>query len=419
MSLQGPIVVVAEKPAGGLVQAITAAGAFPIVETNWAKAAAAVTEIKPAAVVLAEPDAADPKAAHELAEQIINADLIVPVIARVREDAEPAIAGALPISADAPVERLIARLASAQRLRTLHATMLRRARVLKADRNIVAELPDNDPLEDATVLVVGRGRSHPVLTVAVGERMGVMGALSAEAAVRCLNAREVDGIAIGEGLSPRILEAFLTLLGEDTRFRELPIGALGAGPTPDALPNLLRANDPHVLVERMLPLVQLRAFEGRLKRMLASIDRKGMLDPHTGLLHGDAFGRDITRAVDEAGERGSALSVARFSFDGPLDRRSSLDAARLVSRLMRNVDFACRQADGSIVAAFTETDLRSAHVVARRLAAVLKHTMLQPGGDQQPVSPNVTLATLKATDTVLTLMARVAPRAVAAEELSA
>jgi hypothetical protein len=58
-------------------------------------------------------------------------------------------------------------------------------------------------------------------------------------------------------------------------------------------------------------------------------------------------------------------------------------------------------------------------VVARRLAAVLKHTMLQPGGDQQPVSPNVTLATLKATDTVLTLMARVAPRAVAAEELSA
>jgi GGDEF domain-containing protein len=249
----------------------------------------------------------------------------------------------------------------------------------------------------------------------VGERMGVMGALSAEAAVRCLNAREVDGIAIGEGLNARTLDALLVVLGEDVRFRELPVGALGPGPMPEALPNFLRASDAQVLVERMLPLVQLRAFEGRLKRMLASIERKGMLDPNTGLLYGDAFGRDLTRAIQDAIERGSALSIARFSFEYAMDRRSSMDAARLVSRLMRNVDFACRQADGSIIAVFTETDLRSAHVVARRLAVVLKHTMLRPGGEQQPVSPNVTLATLKATDTVLTLMARIAPRAVAAE----
>jgi hypothetical protein len=174
MSLQGPIVIVAEKPAGGLVQAFTAAGAFPIVETNWAKAAAAVVSIKPAAVVLAEPDAGDAKSVLALTHEVANAQPILPVVARVRDDAEPAIAGALPISADATVERLIARLASAQRLRALHATTLRRASALEAERNIIADLPESDPLEDATVLVVGRGRSHPVLTVAVGERMGLM-----------------------------------------------------------------------------------------------------------------------------------------------------------------------------------------------------------------------------------------------------
>ena len=46
---------------------------------------------------------------------------------------------------------------SAQRLRTLHATVLGRAQTLKDERNIVAELPTGDPLDDATVLLVGRG----------------------------------------------------------------------------------------------------------------------------------------------------------------------------------------------------------------------------------------------------------------------
>jgi hypothetical protein len=45
---------------------------------------------------------------------------------------------------------------------------------------------------------------------------------------------------------------------------------------------------------------------------------------------------------------------------------------------MRQVDFACREADNSIFAVFTETDLRAAHVIARRIASVLKNTMLAP-----------------------------------------
>ncbi len=89
-----------------------------------------------------------------------------------------ALPGALAIADDAPVEQLIARVVSALRLRTLHSTVLGRAKSLKDERNIVAELPAGDPLDDATVLLIGRGRHHPTLSVAVGERMGVMGALS-------------------------------------------------------------------------------------------------------------------------------------------------------------------------------------------------------------------------------------------------
>ena len=48
-----------------------------------------------------------------------------------------------------------------------------------------------------------------------------------------------------------------------------------------------------------------------------------------------------------------------------------------------------------------------AHVVARRLANVLKHTMLSPGRDHRTIRPAITLATLKASDNLSTLVARV------------
>jgi hypothetical protein len=55
-------------------------------------------------------------------------------------------------------------------------------------------------------------------------------------------------------------------------------------------------------------------------------------------------------------------------------------------------------------------------VLARRIASVLKHTMLRPAHRPGivPNGPNVTLATLKPGDTALTLLARAAPRPVAA-----
>ena len=55
MPLQGPFVVVADSPATDVVEALRSAGAFPIIETNWADAAAALASVEPEAVVLAEP----------------------------------------------------------------------------------------------------------------------------------------------------------------------------------------------------------------------------------------------------------------------------------------------------------------------------------------------------------------------------
>ena len=120
----------------------------------------------------------------------------------------------------------------------------------------------------------------------------------------------------------------------------------------------------------------------------------------TGLLTRESFWRDLDKAVAEAGDRSQALSLARFSFDGALDARASMDGARLMTRLIRNIDFACRDDDGSILIAFTQTDLRSAHVVARRIAGALKNTMLAPQRGRDKIAANVTLATLKAGDTL-------------------
>ncbi len=414
MALQGPFVVVTDNPAADVVAALRAAGAFPIIETSWTDAAQAIAAVEPEALVLAEPCGADADAA--CARWPIGSTpasgAFMPVIARVRDGETAALPDALAIAATAPAERIALRLNAALRVRALHVTVLRRMDTLTGRGEALPELPDGDPLDDATVLVAGRGRSYPALAVAIGEQVGLVGALSVESAARALNARDIDGLVIGDGFGPSIVTALLTVLAEDVRFRDLPVAVLGGhgGVTEGFaahLPNLERiADGPAQLVERFLPYVRVHAFAQRLKRMLKSLDAKGMIDPDTGLLAHAAFWRDLNRAVDDAEKRGVGLSIARFSFERR-DRRSALDAARLVGRLMRQVDFACREADDSIFAVFTETDLRAAHVIARRIASVLKHTMLAPDAKPRGVDTTVTLATLKPSDTTDSLVARV------------
>lgn len=416
MPLQGPFVVIADSPAPDVVEALRAAGAFPIIETSWPDAAEALASVAPEAVVIAEP-CSDRGRADELARALTDRlkagnGPFTPVIARIRDDGGCPVADALAISASVPAARVARRLSAALRIRALHGTVLRRMETFASRGEPLPALPNTDPLEEATVLVAGRGRSYPALSVAVGERVGLVGALSVESAARALNARDIDGMVIGDGFGPRIVEALLTVLAEDVRFRDLPVAVLGGhhGAVEDFyahLPNLDRvAEGPQRLVERFLPFVRLHAFAQRLKRMLKSLDAKGMIDPHTGLLAHDAFWRDLNRAVDDAEKRGVGLSIARFCFERS-DRRVSLDAARLVGRLMRQVDFACREADNSIFAVFTETDLRAAHVIARRIASILKHTMLASDKKRGGIETAVTLATLKPTDNVDSLIARV------------
>jgi len=420
MSLQGPLIVVAEQPATELVQALSTAGAFPIVECKWADAPAAFLTVKPAAIVIAEPGApANIASARMLCLQVATVNgPIVPVIARVCGDEDAAVPIALPADATLPVERLLARLQFAMRVRALHATVLRRIELFTSHDGKLPALPVGDALVDATVLIVGRGPLYPTLSVAMGERVKVAGALSVEAAARHLNMRDIDGIVVGDGFSPRMVEAFLTVLAQEPRFRDIPVAVIGETPPEfaDALPNIEHvAADPARLVARLIPLVRLRAFEARLKRMLKSLDTDGVFDPQSGLLTRDSFWHDLKMAISEAADRSMPLSVARFSFGKDLDERASLDAARLMSRLIRNIDFAMRDEEGAILVAFTQTDLRSTHVTVRRLATSLKRMILAPQGEEPPAA-NVTLATLKAGDTLDTLMMRVVgSRMVAAE----
>jgi hypothetical protein len=414
MSLQGPIVVVAEWPAADLGAVLRAHGAFPVIEASWHDAAAAVASIKPAAVIIADPDApGDAQFATALAQAIADlGGVLLPVMARVIDGAVPAIAHALPFPVEAPPARMAARLASALRVRTLHATVLGRREMAAARGETVPAIPCGDPLDDATVLLMGRGRSYPALSVAIAERVGLIGALGVETAVRTLNGRAIDGVVIGDGFGPGLVEALLTVIADDLRFRDLPVVVCTFPKLVEdfagQMPNLDYVGEgAERVLARLLPLLRLRAFEARLKRVLQSLDAAGMTDPTTGLLTREAFWRDLERAVRDAEERGVGLSIARLAFEPRLDARSAADAARLVTRLVRDVDFACREADDSIYAVFTETDLRTAHVIARRLAAVLKHTMLAPDHDRSRLDPHVTLATLKSNDTFDSLVARV------------
>ena len=415
MALQGPFAVIADQPARDVVEALRAAGAYPIIEARWADAAAVLKARPPQAVILA--DGCADRARAAVLEKALEvqaaqeAGLFTPVIARARDDAAQRFADALVIGAKTPPERLIGGLNAVLRVRTLHATVLRRLRTLAARSKQLPELSDTDPLDEASVLVAGRGRSYPSLCTAAGGHVGVIGALTVEGAARALKAREIDGMIIGEGFGARVVEALLTVLAEEERFRDLPVAMVGNHAAvietfAASLPNLERVGGgPQRAIDHLVLYLRLHAFARRFKRMLASLDARGAIDPDSGLLANAVFWRNLNRAIDDADKRGAALSIARFSLPAA-DRRTSLEAARLVGRLMRQVDFACQEADKSIFTVFTETDLRAAHVVTRRIASVLKKVMLATDG-KAGTEPAVTLATLKPRDTTDSLIARI------------
>jgi hypothetical protein len=399
MSQQGPIIIVSTAQRPSFASALDDAKIFPIIDTAWADASRAIEQLQPAAVLVAMSDAVEADF-EALANRIAGRQPYLPLIA-----IDPGISlpeNAIPFShASGNFDRLAARLRAALRIRSLHATVMRRLE----DPAARTTLSDTDPALAATVLLIGRGPAYPALSVSLGERMGIVGALSIEAAAKHLNTRDVDGIVLGEGFSPRVVDAFLTVLAEDARFRNLPVVVTLDGVTPAYdLPNLeVISGDPARIAANALPLIRQHAFEVHLSRTLRSIEAGGLLDPRTGLLTPAAFNRDLATAVYQTLSRGGGLSVARFAFD-PNNARAQLDGARILSRLMRQMDFGAVQEDGSVIAVFAETDLRTAHVIARRLCGVMRPTS-HGKRDARP-EPVVTLATMLPSDSARSLLAR-------------
>jgi hypothetical protein len=399
MSDQATIVAISNQQPAPFASALADSNMFPVVDVTWADALDAVARVQPAAVVGTSENM---PALEKLAAKLGARQPYIPLVVMDPVTALPT--NAIPFTqAHGGMSRLGPRLRNALRIRTLHATVLRR---LTADNLHRFTTNAPDPLDDATVMLIGRGGSHPALSVALGERVQVVGALSIEAAAKHLNARDLDGIVVGEGFTPRVLDAFVTVLAEDARFRSLPLIVTVPGVSPDYdLANLeFVTGDADRVAQSALPLLRQRAFEGRLSRTLRAIDSDGLIDEATGLLTAEAFERDLATAVYHTQTRGGGLSAARFTFkDIPL--RAQHDAARIVSRLMRQMDFGTLRPDGSIIVVYAETDPRNAQMISRRLTSVMKHTMFGPKRDGRN-DPRVKVVGMTVDDSAKSLLAR-------------
>ena len=408
MSQQGPILVVSTARRPSFAATLDIGRLFPVVEAEWADAVRAVEQVQPAAVLAATSDT-DAAGLAQLAARVAARQPYLPLISvdpRVAhpDNVIPFFQNQIPQPQSSPTQggsdRLTARLRAALRVRSLHATVMRRL-----EPATPMGLSHIDPARDATVLLIGRGGAYPTLSVALGERTGVVGALSIEAAAKHLNVRDIDGIVLGEGFSPRVIDAFLTVLTEDARFRNLPIVLTGGDLAPAYdLPNLevVSAATAQV-VATVLPLIRQHAFEAHLSRTLKAIDADGLIDARTGLLTPEAFERDFASAIYQTQQRGGGLSVARFAFD-PEHPRAQFDGARIISRLMRQMDFGAAQEDGSVVVVFAEADLKTAHTIARRLSSVMRHT--SHGHRDARSEPAITAATLMPNDSAKSLRSR-------------
>src|SRR5277367_2801281 len=290
MSLQqGPIIVVSDDKQPAFMAALGEGGLFPVIETTWAEASRAIAQLHPALVLAAASEGATAEL-DLIARQIIGIQPYLPLLVTEPKGALPE--NAIPFSqASGNWDRLLPRLRAALRVRTLHATVLRRL----SDQAVKTAIAEIDPVRDATVLLVGRAGAYPALSVALGERIGVVGALSIEAAAKHLNTRDIDGIVLGEGFSARVVDALLMVLAEDARFRNLPVVLTSDGPLPAYdLPNLEAiSGEPARIAANALPLIRQHAFEAHLSRTLRSIVAGGLLDVQTGLMTPAAFNRDF------------------------------------------------------------------------------------------------------------------------------
>src|SRR5690348_9004347 len=146
MPQQGPLLIASNTPRPAFASVLDEAQIFPIIETGFADAINAVAQVQPAAV-LADMQGADAVQLEALAKQAAAQKPYLPLIA-VRPEA-PLPDNAIPFSLQAgKFDRLIARLNAALRVRSLHATVLRRL-----SEHTTTFLHNSDPAREATVLL--------------------------------------------------------------------------------------------------------------------------------------------------------------------------------------------------------------------------------------------------------------------------
>src|SRR5258708_8664900 len=181
MSQQGPIIIVSTAQRPSFAGALDDAKIFPIIDAGWADASRAIDELQPAAVLMATSEAVEADV-ETLAKRIASRQPYLPLLA-----IDPGIGlpeNAIPFSqAGGNFDRLVARLRAALRIRSLHATVMRRLDDPAARKT----LADIDPARDATVLLIGRGAAYPALSVSLGQQMGVVAPLSFQAPTKPLN----------------------------------------------------------------------------------------------------------------------------------------------------------------------------------------------------------------------------------------
>src|SRR5262245_30453921 len=168
MSQQGPILVVSTGGRPSFASALDETKLFPVVDADWADAGRAVAQLRPGAV-LAASFGMNKASLEALAKQAAACAPYLPLIVVDPETSLPDNAIPFAHSDDHP-ERLLTRISSALRVRSLHATVMRR---LDPPRRVA--MSDIDPARDATVLLFGRGGAYPALYVALCEWMDVCG----------------------------------------------------------------------------------------------------------------------------------------------------------------------------------------------------------------------------------------------------
>ncbi len=177
MALQGPFAVIADSPAPEVVDALRAAGGFPDHRSDLERRADRACcgrarsghprRYLPGRGARRGAGGSVGRAAGERRRPVHAGHCAQP---RRRRAGDPGCV--CDRRQRARPQRLVRRLSTALRIRALHGTVLRRMRTLASRGEQLPELSSADPLDEASVLVAGRGRSYPALSVAIGEQVG-------------------------------------------------------------------------------------------------------------------------------------------------------------------------------------------------------------------------------------------------------